>query len=93
MDDSKIGTLVSRSLPPFVQLEKIWWEHEHQDSQWREHQDITGEITCDEITTGAKSDGYRLFGKPMLQQLCKILAHSKIFSTSFGYRQWRFLCK
>ena len=55
-----------------------WWQHEHQDSQWREHQDTLGKLTNGEITSGEKSD-YRLFAKPMWQPLCKILAHSYLF--------------
>ena len=37
-----------------------------------------------EITSGEKSEGYRLFAKPMWQPLCKILAHSQIFPRSFA---------
>ena len=36
-----------------------------------------------EITSGDKSEGYRLFAKPVRQPLCKILAHSQIIFKEF----------
>ena len=45
-----------------------------------------------EITSGGKSDGYRLLANPMWQPLCKILAHSLILFTGFAYRHERMSC-
>ena len=56
--------------------------------------EITKEkITNGEITSGGKSEGYRLFAKPLSSNFARFLRMGSFSSRSFGYRQQRFLCK